>query len=122
MTRNNHFASLLCQVGWSCSFLGTALWLSGDNKQGLKYFLEARRIFCKCGKGNIKGIDQRIFCILGQQGLNSKEISAFQTTVKRTINHELQGDSYKKLGLMKQARDEYNQAKAIFQTLTDVIR
>eukprot|EP00980_Cylindrotheca_fusiformis_P006121 scaffold1319_cov126-Cylindrotheca_fusiformis.AAC.10 len=110
------------QVGWSCSFLGTALWLSGDDKEGLKYFLEARLIFSKCGKGNIMAIEQSIVCILGEKGLNTNEIDAFHSIVKQTINHELQGDSYKKQGLLKQARAEYCQAKAGFQKLTQIIQ
>lgn len=84
--------------------------------------LEAKRLFSKSGRGNIKGIDQSISCILQQQGLGPKEITAFKTNAKDSISHELQGDSYNKLGQLKEARDEYAQAKAGFHTLTNVIR
>jgi tetratricopeptide (TPR) repeat protein len=104
-------------VGYTCSFIGTAFWLKGEHRQAMRYFLEARRIFCKSGQGKVKGIDQRIHCILEQLGLAPKEIVWYEESIQRTIEHELQGDRLKHNGLAEQAKTEYQKARRLSSSL-----
>ena len=114
----NIFWSIL--VGWTCSFIGTTYWKSGDDRESLKYLLEARLIFCKAGKGNLIGVDQTICCILLKAGLDENEIDNYQTAVESTIKHEIQGDYYKKMGDLTEAKEEYRRARAVSKSLMDI--
>jgi tetratricopeptide (TPR) repeat protein len=104
-------------VGYTCSFIGTAFWLKGEHRQAMRYFLEARRIFCKSGQGKVKGVDQRIHCVLEQLGLDSEQIAWYEESIQRTIEHELQGDRLKQNGLAEQAKVEYQKARRFSSSL-----
>jgi tetratricopeptide (TPR) repeat protein len=108
-------------VGYTCNFIGTAHWLKEELRPAMKYFLEARRIFCKSGRGKVKGIDQRIHCILEQLGLKQAEISYYQGAIQRTIEHELQGDRLKQKGFIDQAKLEYLKARRMSASLNNLL-
>jgi tetratricopeptide (TPR) repeat protein len=108
-------------VGYTCNFIGTAHWLKEELRPAMKYFLEARRIFCKSGRGKVKGIDQRINCIFKQLGLEQAEISYYQGAIQRTIQHELQGDRLKRNGFIDQAKLEYLKARRMSVSLNSLL-
>jgi tetratricopeptide (TPR) repeat protein len=120
-------------VGYTCNFIGTAHWLNNNNnnnngndqhhlRPAMKYFLEARRIFSKAGRGKVvKGIDQRIRCVLEDMALKQEEISQFQGAIQRTIEHELQGDRLKRSGQVDQAKLEYQKARWMSASLNNLL-
>ena len=110
------------QVGYTCNYIGTAYWVQNESLgDALKYFLEARRIYCKSGQGRVKGVDQRIQSILKQMGLASIEIEECQTAILRAIDHELQADYFKGKGLHDQAKKETIKAKRYSATLKNLV-
>jgi TPR repeat protein len=108
-------------VGNTCNYIGTAYWLQHKLGLALKYFFEARRIYCKAGQGSIKGVDDRIHCILRQLRFDDEEIEDYELAILRAMEHELQGDRLKESGFRAQAKQEYIQARYHFATLKTLI-
>jgi tetratricopeptide (TPR) repeat protein len=115
-----YFIIALFSVGWSYSFIGTAYWQSGNDQESLTFLLEARRIFCKSGKGRLKGVDRKICNILVKAGLNKIEIKKYKEDLEDTIKREIQGDYYKKQGNLKLAKEEFRKAKDISSSLMNI--
>lgn len=115
-------------VGYTCNFIATTYWLQGhDLNAAMRYFLEARRIFCKTVAANaptsfgkicttsplLSGIDDRIHCILLRFQLPPEDVQRAKDAIDRAIGHELQGDQFKSQGLIQAARDEYKRARKV---------
>lgn len=99
-------------IGWTCNFIGTGYWRMGEAKAALRYFIEARRIFCRSGHGKIKGIDRRIQCLLGiNMNLSPDDVEKTQTALQSAIQHEIQGDRLKDEGRQDEANVEYSLAR-----------
>jgi Tetratricopeptide repeat len=99
-------------VGWTCNFIGTGYWRMGAAKPALRYYFEARRIFCKSGRGKVKGIDNRIECVLRTlMGFGPDDVERYQGALRRMIVHELQGDRLQKDGFHAEASEEYEKAR-----------
>ncbi len=124
-------------VGYTCNFIATAFWLQGkDLNKAMRYFLEARRIFCKMIYGDtndeddgsifttsplLAGIDDRIHCILVRFQLTPEDIQRAKQAINRTIAHELQGDRLKAQGLTNEAKEEYKRARKVAGVLRQLI-
>lgn len=119
--QHKHLGKHHKDVGYTCSFTGTAFWMKGEFRPAMRYFLEARRIFCKCGQGKVKGVDQRIHCILRQLGLGTDKIAWYENSIQRTIEHELLGDNLKQNGCPELAKAEYKKARKLSSNLSSLI-
>jgi hypothetical protein len=141
-------------VGWTCNYIGTAYWQSGEQHQkcscdnnnekyakegravlspsyflsALKYYLEARRIFCKstmdtsshCRRqqNNIKSLDRRIECILTVRlGWSDVDVKHYLSTLEKAIEHEREGDRQKVLGNATKANEELRKARQLLAFL-----
>lgn len=94
-------------VGWTCNFIGTGYWRMRAAKPALRYFFEARRIFAKHGNPRVKGVDNRILCILSaQMGISRDDLKKYQTALERMIEHQHEGDRLKIEGSFGKANDE----------------
>jgi tetratricopeptide (TPR) repeat protein len=124
------------EVGYTCNFIATAYWLQEqDLNAAMRYFLEARRIFCKTVAANaptsfgticttsplLSGIDERIHCLLLRFELPPEDIERAKQAIDRTIGHELQGDRFKSQGLIQAARDEYKRARKVAGVLRQLM-
>jgi tetratricopeptide (TPR) repeat protein len=149
-------------VGWTVNFIGTTYWRMSQVilpawsqqqqqqqqqycKTALKYFLEARRIFCKSTpptiatptspsssspvattttvSGQIKSIDRRIECILTAQiKWTSQQVSQFLSSLQQMMDHELLGDQYKARGDTQRATNQYRKARQHGDILKKYIR
>ena len=115
------------KVGCTCSHIATAYWLQSNKSSltyALKYFLEARRIYCKTGKGKINGIggiDQKIHSILKQMGLTSMEIEQCEKEIEHVIYHELQADYFKTNGQLDLSKHERIKSRQSYTTLIKLV-
>jgi tetratricopeptide (TPR) repeat protein len=124
------------EVGYTCNFIATAYWLQEqDLNAAMRYFLEARRIFCKTVAANaptsfgticttsplLSAIDDRIHCILLRFQLPPEDIERAKQAIDRTTGHELQGDRFKSQGLIQAARDEYKRARKVAGVLRQLM-
>jgi tetratricopeptide (TPR) repeat protein len=119
-------------VGYTCNFIATTYWLQDEDwNKAMRYFLEARRIFCKSMDGSIdsiicnnpllRGIDDRIHCLLLRFQLPPEDVERAKQAIDRTIAHELQADRFKTQGLVRAARDEYKRARKVAGVLRQLI-
>lgn len=116
-------------VGYTCNFIATTYWLQDQEwNNAMRYFLEARRIFCKNMDGDIalcsplvRGIDDRIHCLLLRFQLSAEDIERAKQAIERSMAHELQGDKFKAQGLVQAARDEYKRARKVAGVLRQLI-
>lgn len=122
-------------VGYTCNFIATAYWLQAkDWNKAMRYFLEARRIFCKIIHGDTKdmiaigttspmlsAIDDRIHCILVRFQLSPEDIQRAKQAIDRTMAHELEGDRLKAQGLTQAAKEEYKRARKVAGVLRQLI-
>lgn len=115
-------------VGCTCHFVATAYWLQQrDFNAALRYFLEAKRIFCKNQEDDtttplLSSIEQRIVSILKDGfGLPAEDIDRAQKAIHRTLEHELQGDKFKAQGMISMAREEYKRARQVARVLRQLL-
>jgi tetratricopeptide (TPR) repeat protein len=122
-------------VGYTCNFIGTTYWLQGkDLNKCMRYFLEARRIFCKLINNDstesdticttsplISNIDDRIHFILLRFELPPEDIRRAKLAIERTIEHELRGDRLKLQGLLHEAKEEYKRARKVAGVLRQLM-
>jgi tetratricopeptide (TPR) repeat protein len=122
-------------VGYTCHFIATAYWLQDDELNGaMRYFLEARRIFCKLLHNStedsddsqttrplLQGIDDRIHCILIKFRLEESDIQRAKQAIDRTIAHELRGDRLKAQGKTEAAKEEYRNARKVSGVLRQLM-
>lgn len=115
-------------VGYTCNFIATTYWLQNvDLNSAMRYFLEARRIFCKLMNQQssinsedfqttgplIQGIDDRIHCILVKFQLPTSDIRRAKQAINRCITHEMHGDRFKAQGLIQASKEEYRRARKV---------
>lgn len=111
------------EVGNTCDFIGTALLCQNEDLgNALRYYLEARRIYCKSqnNKG-LKNVNERIQYVMSKLGLNDDQISQYQGTIERIIDHEQQGDRLKTRGQSDQAKVEYQTARRLSSSLKPLL-
>lgn len=110
------------------SFIGTALWFSGDHHQALAYLCEAQRIFHRISIANenkIKNVNQinnRISKILKHLGLDPSAIAKYHDTLDSAMEHERVSDKYKKFGDKHMARLELQKARKCSEELKRLVR
>jgi hypothetical protein len=108
-------------VGWTYNFIGTAYWRMGNEPyKALRYYIEARRIFCKVGLCQIRGIDQRINCVLRSQlDYTPDQVGQYQNTLERAIRYELEGDRWREEGELGMAQDVYQKARKLLTAIAN---
>jgi hypothetical protein len=122
-------------VGYTCNFIATTYWLQDDDlNSAMRYFLEARRIFCKLlNKSSddskdfqttgplLRGIDDRIHCLLIKFRLPESDILRAKQAIDRMIVHELQADLLKEQGWGEAAKKEYRHSRKVAGVLRHLI-
>jgi len=61
----------------------------------------------------LRGIDDRIHCILIKFGLPESEIQRAKRAIERTIAHETYGDRLKEQGFSEAAKEQYRNARKV---------